>query len=201
MRLRIVSTVLVLVVVAVGFVVWKRSTMPESPATGMLGAGGESAGDMSAPPAQDPGVKWQTPKRWAEEPATGMRLATYVVPSPAGGGEAARCPVYYFGPGEGGGIEANIERWIAEFENAGKPRRRDFDVRGIKVAEVEVSGTFQSHAGAEQGAAGSSVGWTLIGAIAEGPGGAVFFKLAGPTATVTPAVREFEEMLASLRKK
>ena len=155
----------------------------------------------AATPAQDPGVAWQTPARWVEEPATGMRLATYVIPAPAAGGEAARCAVYYFGPGQGGGTEDNIERWIGEFENAGAPVRRDWEVRGLKVSRVEVAGTYMAHADPAQGSSGPSPDWTLIGAIVEGPNGALFFKLTGPSRSAAPAAKEFDGLLASLRKK
>jgi len=161
----------------------------------------DATGGVAPPGAQDPGVEWKTPGRWVEEMASGMRLATYVVPAPGAGGEPARCAVYYFGPGQGGGIDANIERWIGEFENPGTPKRRNYDVHGIKVAQVELSGTYMAHAGMGEGATGAASGWTLLGAIAEGPEGAVFFKLTGPAATVGPATKEFDGMLASLRKK
>jgi hypothetical protein len=129
-----------------------------------------------------------------------MRLATYTIPG-AAGGENARCAVYYFGPGQGGGTEANIERWIGEFENPGKPDRKSSEVRGLKVSQVEVAGTYRAHAGMGEGAQEAAPGWSLLGAIVEGPSGALFFKLTGPTATVAPAKREFEGLLASLEAK
>jgi hypothetical protein len=156
---------------------------------------------MVMPPAEDPGVTWQAPKRWAEQAASGMRLATYAVPAPASG-DPASCAVYYFGPGQGGGIDDNIERWIGEFENPSAPARRALKVSGMKVSRVELSGTYLAHAGMSGGGSESpSPGWTLLGAIVEGPNGALFFKLTGPTATVSPAAKEFDALLASLRKK
>ena len=208
MRLRLIAFVILLLVGVLAFVAWNRSTAPQAPSAeapggsaGMPGGGGDAMGGMPAVPAQDPGVAWQTPKRWVEELASGMRLATYVVPSSSAGGEGAKCAVYYFGPGQGGGTEANIERWIGEFENPGKPARRTFEVRGIKVARVEVAGTYMAHAGMAEGKPEKAAGWTLLGAIVEGPSGAVFFKLTGPTATVAPAAKEFDGLLGSLRKK
>ncbi len=208
MRLRLIAFVILLLVGVLAFVAWNRSTAPQAPpaegpggSAGMPGGGGDPMGGMPAAPPQDPKVAWQTPKRWVEELASGMRLATYVVPSSSAVGEGAKCAVYYFGPGQGGGTEANIERWIGEFENPGKPGRRSFEVKGLKVARVEVAGTYLAHAGMAEGAPEKAAGWTLLGAIVEGPNGAVFFKLTGPTATVAPAAKEFDGLLASLRKK
>lgn len=207
MRLRILSALIVLVIVVLAVLAWTRNTTRDASSAGdgggMAAPQGEGAGGMAEPTvgAADPGVAWQVPSRWTEEPATGMRIATYGIPAPASGGEAARCAVYYFGPGQGGGTDANIERWIGEFENPTRPVRRTFEVRGLKVSRVEVSGTYLAHADPSQGASGPSSGWTLLGAIVEGPDGALFFKLTGPRASADPAAQEFDGMLASLRKK
>jgi len=208
MRLRILTSVIVLFIAVLAVMAWNRNTSRDA-STG--GDGGETAappGETGMPSAgdpaatgQDPGITWQAPPRWVEELATGMRLATYVIPAPASGGEGARCAVYYFGPGQGGGSDANVERWIGEFENPSEPVRRVSEVRGLKVSRVEVTGTYRAHADPAQGSSGPSSGWTLIGAIVEGPNGTVFFKLTGPSRSAAPAAKEFDGLLASIRKK
>lgn len=206
MRVRVLTGIIVVLIAALGFVAWRRSTAPAIPPEGAEGGAEQGAtgfgGGMVAPPAEDPGIAWQTPTRWEEEPASGMRLANYAIPAPGSGGEPGRCAVYYFGPGQGGGTEANIERWIGEFENPSKPAQRTFEVRGMKVTRVEVTGSYMAHAGMSAGGAESPApGWMLLGAIVEGPNGALFFKLTGPSATVSPATSEFDRLLASIRKK
>ena len=42
-------------------------------------------------------------------------------------------------------------------------------------------------------------GYALHGAMAEGPNGAVFFKLTGPRRSVVAAGRDFDALVASLR--
>ena len=44
-------------------------------------------------------------------------------------------------------------------------------------------------------------GFTLLGAIAEGPEGALFFKLTGPKKSVAAARAGFDALVASLKKK
>ena len=44
-----------------------------------------------------------------------MRAASYTIPPAAGDSEGGECVVYYFGSGQGGGVEANIKRWIGQF--------------------------------------------------------------------------------------
>lgn len=216
MRLRILSAVIVILIAALAYVAWNRSTSPPGAGgTADANAPTTSAGEPQAPPATggmppgmeiapptgEPGVAWEKPKRWVEELASGMRLASYVIPA-APGVETATCKVFYFGAGQGGGTDANIERWVGEFQNPGRPVRHERKVRGMNVTQVEVSGTYTAHAG--MGGGGSETptpGWTLLGAIVEGPNGALFFKLTGPTGTVASARKEFDGLLSSLRKK
>jgi hypothetical protein len=57
------------------------------------------------------GLKWTPPAGWkAETGARPMRVATYIV-------ESAECAVYFFGEGQGGGIQANLDRWKGQFQN------------------------------------------------------------------------------------
>jgi hypothetical protein len=155
----------------------------------------------SSPHAQDPGVAWDTPRRWVAELPSGMRLASFGVPAPKSGGESALCAVYYFGPGQGGGVDANLERWASEFREPAKSARRAFEVHGLRVSRIEVRGTYTAHAMTPGASTGESPGWMLLGGIVEGPGGPVFFKLTGPEGSVNAAAKEFDELLASLRKK
>lgn len=214
MRLRILSAVIVMLIATLAYVAWNKNTSRppmggpadatapsgSGEATMPPAAGGMPPGMATSPPAQGPGVAWEKPKRWVEELASGMRLATYVIPSQSAG-EAGSCAVYYFGPGQGGGIDANIERWVGEFESPGNPARKESQVRGMKVTQIEVSGTYHAHAGMSGGPETPSPGWTLLGAIVEGPNGALFYKLTGPSSTVVPAKKEFERLLASMKKK
>ncbi len=42
-------------------------------------------------------------------------------------------------------------------------------------------------------------GYRLIGAIVEGPGGSVFFKLTGPAKTIAAQQKNFEQLLTSIQ--
>ena len=42
-----------------------------------------------------------------------MRVAQYGLPGPAG---EATLGIFFFGPGQGGSVEANIERWFGQFK-------------------------------------------------------------------------------------
>lgn len=204
MSLRSVVAILVVGIAALAYYAWSRTTQPAAPSPPMAteqGEGGQPAApQVSIESGGDPGVEWTVPKRWSTESGSPMRLATYAIPAASGDDEGARCAVYYFGPGQGGGVADNIERWIGEFENPKPPQRATKTVDGLEVSTVRVRGTYLAHAGMG-GESGTRPDHQLYGAIVEAPSGAVFFKLTGPGKTVDAASSEFESMLASLKKK
>jgi len=126
-----------------------------------------------------------------------MRLATYTV------APGAECGVYYFGPGQGGSVEANLDRWMGQFLQAdGKPSpaaakitKRTQD--GLKISTVDVSGAYTGMGGPVSQSP-AVPGYRLLGAIVEGPGGSVFFKLTGPAKTIAANQAAFGKMIASL---
>ena len=148
------------------------------------------------------GVRWTAPAAWKVEAARPMRAATYSVPLAQGDQGVAECVVNFFGAGQGGGVEANIERWRGQVLGAdGKPAAAKIDKRtgrGVPITVVDSSGTYTGMGGPM--AAGKPVpGYRLIGAIVEGPGGSVFFKLTGPEKTIAAQQKNFEQLLASIQ--
>ena len=77
--------------------------------------------DPHAQPAEESavaGIRWTVPAGWGAHPPRQMRVATYLVPAASGDAEGGECAVFYFGNDQGGGVDANIERWVAQFEDA-----------------------------------------------------------------------------------
>lgn len=74
------------------------------------------AGSRPAPTSAVAGIRWTVPGNWGEHPPRQMRVATYMVPAASGDAEGGECAVFYFGNDQGGSIDANIERWVAQFE-------------------------------------------------------------------------------------
>jgi hypothetical protein len=151
-----------------------------------------------APPAG--GIRWTRPARWTAGPASAMRVATYAVPA-AKGADAAECAVFFFGPGQGGGVDDNVARWARQFEGAPKAARTSALVAGLRVTRVQVEGTYLAPGGPMMRSTGKKSGYRLLGAIVEAPGGNVFFKLTGPAATVGAAREEFDALVASIRRQ
>ncbi len=147
------------------------------------------------------GLTWAVPKTWVPGPSSAMRLATYFLPASAGDAERPEMAVFWFGPGKGGTVDANVERWFSQFAaSPGDPRptRSLTRIGSLPVTLVKAAGTFSAGAGMGASSAAKS-GFALRGAIAEGPNGAVFFKLTGPRRSVAAAGKDFDALVASLK--
>ena len=133
-----------------------------------------------------------------------MRAATYTIPLAAGDRGVAECVVNYFGVGQGGGVEANLERWKGQVLGPdGKPAPAKVDKRtihGVPVVVIDSTGSYTGMGG-PMGSGQPVSGYRLMGAIAEGPGGAIFFKLTGPAKTVAAHEAHFRQMLDSLQRE
>lgn len=130
-----------------------------------------------------------------------MRKASYVVPKVGADTEDGELAVFYFGPGQGGGIDANVDRWVKQFTDvpAGDVKRADREANGLHEHTVEIThGTFD--AGSMSAAPGApKKNYALLGAIVEAPSGAYFFKMTGPARTVAAARPAFIELLDSVK--
>ena len=151
------------------------------------------------------GLTWTAPPEWNAQGERPMRAATYRILAAKGDSESAELAVFYVGESSGGGVDANVKRWIEQFQKAdGSSAAKDAKVKKEKIAglpatAVEVKGTYMG--GSMMGPSAPKPGYRLLGAIVEGPGGNVFFKLTGPDKTVTAAEKPFRKLLDGLKKK
>jgi hypothetical protein len=151
------------------------------------------------------GIKWTAPTGWKSLGERPMRAATYVVPAAPGDREDGECAVFYFGPGQGGGVQANIDRWIGQFDqpdgkaskSLAKTQKRT--VNGLAVTTIDLTGTYTG-AGGPMGPKVTKPGYRLLGGIVEAPQGAVFFKFTGPAKTVTAQEAAFQKLLGSVSR-
>src|SRR5262249_29512182 len=116
----------------------------------------------------------------------------------AGDSEDAECAVFL---NIGGGVQANIDRWVGQFEKTDNPPiQKQETINGLLVMTVDVSGTFKGGGPMMGQSSGPKTSYRLLRAIAEAPEGEVFFKLTGPAKTVAAAQSDFQAMLKSLKK-
>jgi hypothetical protein len=146
------------------------------------------------------GLSWTTPSTWKRAGPKPMRVATYTVPPTAGDKEGGECAVNYFGQGQGGGIQANVDRWIGQFQQPTAKHSGKKTIHGLNVTTVDVIGTYMGMGGPMAATHTPKNGYRLLGAIVEGPEGTVFFKFTGPLKTVVANQATFDKMLDTLKK-
>jgi hypothetical protein len=145
------------------------------------------------------GLYLRAPATWATlEPSSAMRKAEYSIPGPGGEGNFV---VFFFGQGEGGGADANLERWIAQMEgpNGGPATatRSEMTVNNVSIKSVTVTGTLLPST--MSGITEKRPGWKMLGSVVEGPGGPWFLKATGPEATLDAERMGYSAMLSALR--
>ncbi|WP_437719857.1 hypothetical protein [Sorangium sp. So ce861] len=146
-------------------------------------------------------LAWDAPASFESAPnPNAMRKATYKIKRAAGDAEDAELSVSQ----AGGSVDANITRWVGQFSQKSddSPKRADLKVNDIKVAVVEIKGTFAGSGMPGMPAGEPKSSYAMLGAIAETPSGDLwFFKMTGPEKTVTAARADFDKLVNSLRLK
>jgi hypothetical protein len=178
-----------------------QAAEPSSAPIEPLSSRSEPVSEGSAGAAAVGGIDFDLPSGWqSETPSSSMRVAQATIPGAAGPGSLA---VFYFGPGGGGGVDANIRRWIDQMEPApgSAPKPQIFETStGFRITMIDVAGTIKpSTMGA--GPTTAQSGARLLGAVVEGPGGPWFFKATGPDATIMSGHDAFVAMLRGVRSK
>jgi hypothetical protein len=135
-----------------------------------------------------------------------MRKAQFTLPKAGEDSEDGQMIVFYFGQGQGGAVEKNVDRWKGMFTTAdGKPvgddalKRGSMEVAGMKVTTVDISGRYQdAPMGRPDPAGPTAKDYRMLAAIVETPEGPWFFKATGPVATMTSQVANFNEFVKSV---
>lgn len=153
-------------------------------------------------------LRLKPPEGWvSERPSSSMRVSQYQLPAAGGDAEAASLVVYYFGPGQGGSVDANLERWIGQMQppdgrpSKDKAKTETTSVNGMKVTLLDVAGTY---AGGDMGGGGagqSKPNFRMRAGVIETPKGAYFIKLVGPEKTVARWDQAFQEFVRSAEFK
>jgi len=116
--------------------------------------------------------------------------------------ESAEVVFYYFGQGGGGGTQANVDRWLGQFQEPKeqiKAKVEEVTVNKRKVTYVQAEGTYLS--GMPGGPKTPQPNSMLLGAVLESESGNVFVKMTGPAALTKASITEFKQMVESALKK
>jgi len=163
-------------------------------------------------PAPKPAAAAATPalvltpqKGWiVEQPASPTRKAQYSLPHADGDSEDASLIVHHFG-GQGGSREANVQRWVSQFEqpdgssSADKLKSLTRTIAGLEVFDAELSGTYVAETAPGSGIHVNKPGWRMLASIVETKDGPWYFKLVGPAATLAKWEPSYQAFMMALK--
>lgn len=146
------------------------------------------------------GLRFSVPSEWTRVPAASeMRQAQFRIPRAAGDGEDGELVLFHFEKGQGGGVQDNIDRWLAQLKQTDGSATKDKativirPVKTLKVTSLDASGDYTG-----MGDKSAKPGWRMLGAVIEGKGGPWFFKAVGPQATIANAKSGFDSLVNSV---
>ena len=140
------------------------------------------------------GFRFQVPGGWKQVALSpeqqGVIAARFEIPS---AGPDVRLTLSTVG----GGIESNIERWITQFDlrKESAPRPESFEVDGIPVTWVDLTGTYHGMGSEYQ------PDWRMLGAAFDGKPEGYYIKLTGPEAAVAEIAAQFRTFVESARRE
>lgn len=148
--------------------------------------------------AQFLGLKAPKPATWQWRPPSNNMITTnYTVPG-IDDSKAAHVNVYFFGEGQGGPIEDNVERWKNQFRSDDgyevEPQVETFEVNDMPVTFVELEGEWR-----QMGTAWYTPEQLFLAAIVDAPVGRIFIRFGGDAATVEHNREPFMAMINGLQ--
>ncbi|HKP84842.1 MAG TPA: hypothetical protein VJZ26_02020, partial [Blastocatellia bacterium] len=125
------------------------SARPTASQSGAPQSASPQSGGGQSSAAQPGNLQFKPPAGWnAEQPSGSMRYAQYKLPRAEGDAADAALVVYYFGQGQGGPVEANLDRWIGQMQqpdgssSKSKAKTENITVNKMPVTLLDVTGTY-----------------------------------------------------------
>lgn len=179
-----------------------KNSGPVEPSRAVAQASPGSPQQSTQPGAGD--LRFTVPEGWTiEKPTSDMRFAQYKLPKAGGDTEDALLIVYYFGQGQGGSAQANIERWIGQITQPDgspsleKAQTGKLTVNGLQVETVDLKGNYSGGMSPDSAPQDTRSIYRLRGAVIETPKGSYFVKLTGPEKTVAHWDQSYNAYLKS----
>ena len=151
-------------------------------------------------------LKFDVPAGWVSTtPSSPMRVADFTLPRVAGDAEDATLTVYFFG-GQGGSVQANLDRWIGQMAQPDGRASKDLaktttlkTASGLEVTLIDLTGTYVAEVSPGSTQRFNKPGFRLRAAVVTTTEGPYFIKLVGPAKTVAKWEEAFAAFVKSLR--
>jgi hypothetical protein len=169
----------------------------------MLSANAQDGGKFTVAEGK---LEFKAPSAWAKKtPKVRIIEVEYEAPAAKGDEQPGRFTVM----GAGGTVEANVDRWVGQFDQPDGSATKDkakiekLKVSGQEVHWVDLSGTYKDSAGPFAG--GKVINrenYRMLAAIIQTKkDGNYFLKLYGPKATMAENEKAFRDLLDSMTLK
>ncbi len=148
------------------------------------------------------GLKSSAPTSWKDvEVSSPMRLKQFAVPGKDGEAELA---IFFFGETQGGGVQANMDRWKKQFTapegKALEPKVTTIKVAGNQATILDVSGTYMFKAKPmDPGPGEPRPNHRMLAIVLETAKGNYFIKLTGPGKTIEKNKKDFDAWLKAFK--
>lgn len=155
--------------------------------------------------APAPALKYDMPEGWTSKaPSSRMRVAEFVLPKVAGDAEDASLVITFFG-GQGGTVQANLDRWLTQMTQPDGRASKDvaktsnLKTNDLTLTIMDLPGTFVAEVAPGSSEHHNKPGFHLRAAVIEGKGGPFFVRLVGPSKTVAKWDASVQAFFKSLR--
>ena len=135
-------------------------------------------------------LKFDAQPGWVAKTTTSsMRVAEFALPKADGDPEDASLVVYFFG-GQGGTVQANLDRWIGQMTQPDGKASKDvaktatMTSRGMNITMVDLPGTYVAEMTPGATQRFNKPNFRLRAAVVETPAGPYFIKVVGPAKTM-----------------
>jgi hypothetical protein len=171
---------------------------------GLVRAGGDSEVTLD-------GLKSRAPKEWQREKVPAklakFRVAQFKLPKADRDPEDAELVVFFFGKGQGGSDQQNIERWQSMFQPPKGKKIEDatkvekMKVGKVPVTYVDVRGTFLSKFPPfdPNAKVTRKENYRRLGVVFDSENGPFFITVTGPADTVERHKKEFDNWLKNFK--
>jgi hypothetical protein len=142
------------------------------------------------------GINLTPPGDWQQKPpGSSFVAAEFSLPRAAGDDADGRLTIST----AGGSIEANIDRWKAQFQPQPKAAKQEvIDINGLKVTVVDFSGDFNDQRGPFAPGEKRS-GYRMIAAVIPNRGHLHFVKATGPEKTIESRADAIHQFIRSAK--
>jgi hypothetical protein len=151
-------------------------------------------------------LSYATPEGWVTEtPSNAMRKAQFRLPKQGSDAHDAQVVVTFLSM-DGGGLDANLKRWAGMFrqedgtDSLKALKHTERSVNGMKVHDVEISGTFLAATDPGAKIEGEQANWRMLMAWVQSAHGNYYVKLLGPAATVAHWEPKFRQFVDSMKE-